>query len=182
TYQIYQPPTTLATGLVQSFLGGNAGSTVDLSTILYQYIRSEALLTKVDSQVHLRDYYSSKNVDFLSRMNPKARASTFLRYYLWYVDVSQDEGGYLTVDVQAFDPDYAQKLANAIAKGADEMVDDMSAQARRNEVAYAEEEVKKDEGRLIKARTALTDFQNLHKDINPQGTASQYSGIVGQLE
>jgi capsular polysaccharide transport system permease protein len=182
TYQVYQPPTSLATGLVQSFLGANAGSTVDLSTILYQYIRSEALLNKVDSQVHVREYYSSKNVDFLSRMSPKARSSTFLRYYLWYVSVSQDEGGYLTVGVQAFDPDYAQKLANAIAKGADEMVDDMSAQARRNEVAYAEDEVKKDETRLVKARLALTDFQNQHKDINPQGTASQYSGIVGQLE
>jgi len=182
TYQVYQPPTSLATGLVQSFLGANAGSTVDLSTILYQYIRSEAMLNKIDSQVHLREYYSGKDVDFLSRMSPKARTTTFLRYYLWYVSVSQDEGGYLTVDVQAFDPDYAQKLANVIAKAADEMVDDMSAQARRNEVAYAEEEVRKDEGRLVKARLALTDFQNLHKDINPQGTASQYSGIVGQLE
>ncbi|HTJ63335.1 MAG TPA: hypothetical protein VL899_05950 [Alphaproteobacteria bacterium] len=182
TYQIYQPPSSLAAGVVQNYLGGNAGSTVDLSTILYEYIRSGTMLNKLDEQMKVRDYYSSKDVDFLSRMSRHASASKFLRYYLWYVSVSQNQGGYLTVDVQAFDPDYAQKLGQAIAKAADEMVDSMSEQARKNEVAYAEAEVRKGEERLTKARLALTDFQNAHRDINPQGTASQFSGIVGQLE
>ena len=38
------------------------------------------------------------------------------------------------------------------------------------------------EDRVRKARLALTDFQNAHGDLNPQGSANQLGGIVGTLE
>lgn len=99
TYQAYQPQQSLSAGLVQSIIGTSQGSSVDLSQILYEYIRSKSLMTKLDEQLHLRDYYSSHNVDFFSRMSSKANLQTFLSYYNWYVSVSQGAGGYLTVDV-----------------------------------------------------------------------------------
>ena len=182
TYQAYQPPQSLSSGLVQSLLGTSQNNSVDFSAILYQYIRSEALLTKLNSKLHLRQYYSSPKVDYLSRMSPKATIATFLRYYLWYVSVAQGQGGYLTVDVQAFDPDYALALAKSIVKACDQMVDQMTARARQDEVRYAEAEVSQAEDRVRKARLALTDFQNAHGDLNPQGSANQLGGIVGTLE
>jgi capsular polysaccharide transport system permease protein len=182
TYQAYQPPQTLAAGLVQSFFGSSTTGTVDLSTILYEYVRSQAMLDKIDKQLHLREYYSSTKVDFLSRMNPKANKAIFLKYYLWYVSASQGWGGYLTVDVQAFDPDFAYRVAQAIVKTCDQMVDQLTNRAAQDEVRYAQEVVNKAEARVRKARLAMTDFQNGHGILNPPGSANQLGGIVGTLE
>ena len=182
TYQTYQAPTTLTSGLVQTVLGGSQGSTVDMSTILYEYLRSEALMTKLDSELHLREYYSSHKVDFFSRMNPQANLSTFLRYFRSYVSVSEGQGGYLTIDVYAFDPDYAEKVAKAVVRNTDQMMDDMTARARQDEVGFAEAELKRAEDRLLKARLALTAFQNEHGDLNPQNSANQIGGIIGKIE
>ena len=182
TYQVYQPTQSLSSGLVQSLVGTSQMNSVNFSAILYEYIRSATLLRKLDGELHLRQYYSSSKVDYLSRMNPDATIATFLRYYLWYVSVAQGEGGYLTVDVQAFDPDYALALAKAIVRACDQMVDEMTARARQDEVRYAEAEVRQAEDRVRKARLALTDFQNVHGDLNPQGSANQLGGIVGTLE
>jgi capsular polysaccharide transport system permease protein len=182
TYQAYQPQQTLSAGLVQSLAGSSSTSSVDLPTIIYEYIRSESLLDKLDSELHLREYYSSPKVDYFSRMNPKANKDVFLRYYLWYVSVSQGWGGYLTIDVQAFDPDYAYAVAKAIVKASDQMVDKMTDRAAQDQVRYAENTLNQAEARVRKARLALMDFQNAHGLLNPPGSANQLGGIVGTLE
>lgn len=182
TYQTYQPPRKLSQGLVQTLLGTSQSNTVDLGVVLDQYIQSTTLLKKLDSGLHLRKYYSSSKVDFLSRMNPNASLGTFARYYHWYVSSSYALGGYLTIKVEAFDPQFAQKLARAIVKACDQMVNDLSARARQDEVKYAEDELKLEEARVRKARLALTDFQDAHRDINPPESASQLTGIVGKLQ
>jgi capsular polysaccharide transport system permease protein len=182
TYQTYQPAQNLSSGLIYSIFGSSANGNVDLSTILYQYIRSETLMKKLDAQLHLREYYSSPKVDYLSRMNPKANISTFMRYFLWYVSVSEGWGGYLTVDVQAFDPDYALAVAKAAVTACDKMVDQLTDRAAQDEVRYAQDTVNQAEARVSKSRLALTDFQNAHGILNPPGSANQIGGIVGTLE
>jgi capsular polysaccharide transport system permease protein len=182
TYQTYQPPQNLSSGLVQSLLGASTSNNVDFSALLYEYIRSPALLAKLDATNHLREYYSSPRVDYLSRMNASATLDTFLRYFHWYVSVAQNNGGYLTVDVQAFDPDYALALARAVVKACDQMIDEMTSRARQDEVRYAEAELRRAEARVRSTRLAMTEFQNAHGDLNPPTSAGQLSGIVGTLE
>jgi capsular polysaccharide transport system permease protein len=182
TYQTYGSPQRLSTGLVQTVLGERSSNSVELSTILYEYIRSPALLQKLDSELHLRQYYSSSKVDYLSRMSRDASPATFLLYYRWFVSVSQGSGGYLTIDVQAFDPAFAKRLAAAIVTACDKMVDGMSARARNDEVKFAEQEVKRQEDRIRKARTALTSFQNAHGDLDPRTSATDLGKIAAGLE
>src|SRR5437879_4440089 len=97
----------------------------------------------------------------------------------WSSDVCSSD---LTVDVQAFDPKFAQAVATAIVESSDEMIDQMTARARRDEMKFAEEEVARQEGRVRDAQIAETRFQNEHRDLNPTNTANQYGQIVGSLE
>jgi capsular polysaccharide transport system permease protein len=182
TYQTYQAPQKLSSGLVSALLGESQGNLVDYGVILDQYIRSPTLLKKLDAELHLREYFSSRKVDYISRMNPNASLETFLKYYHWYVSPSYALGGYLTVDVQAFDPQFALKLSQTIVKACDQMIDDITARARQQEVKYAEEELNREETRLRNDRLALTNFQDAHRDINPPVSASQLTGIVGKLQ
>ena len=182
TYQSYQEPQKLSSGIVQTLFGTSAGNLVDFGAILYEYIQSPALVKKLDGELHLRDYFTSTKVDWVSRMSRNASFDTFLRYYHWYVSPSYSLGGYLTVEVQGFDPQFALKLSQAIVKACDQMINDISARARQNEVKYAEDELKREEERLRSDRLALTNFQNEHRDINPPVSASQFTGIVGKLQ
>jgi capsular polysaccharide transport system permease protein len=182
TYQSYQNTQSLGQGLVQSVLGGSS-SGVDLGTIMYEYIRSETLLRQLDAKLNLRKYYSSSAADYPVRLSANASDEKFLSYYRAHiVSVTQGLGGYLTVDVQAFDPKFAQAIAKAIVDASDDMIDQMTARARNDEMKFAEEEVARQEERVRNAQIAETRFQNEHRDLNPTNTATQYGQIVGSLE
>ena len=182
TYQSYQNTQSLSNGLIQSVLGGSS-SGVDPGTIMYEYIRSDTLLRKLDAKLNLRKYYSSSAVDYPVRLSANASDEKFLRYYRTHIiSVTQGLGGYLTVDVQAFDPKFAQTIAAAIVDASDEMIDQMTARARNDEMKFAEEEVARQEQRVRDSQVAETRFQNEHRDLNPTNTANQYSQIVGSLE
>jgi capsular polysaccharide transport system permease protein len=182
TYQNYQPAKSLSVGLVESIVGSNNSGSVDIGTIIYEYVQSPALLTKLDSTLHLKQYYSDPGIDWFSRLSSSASSEKFLSYYHRRVAVSEGLGGYLTIDVTAFDPKYAVALAKAIVQACDAMVDGMTARARQEEVRAAEAELTREEQRVRQARKALTDFQNVHGDLDPQRVASQLGQIVGNLE
>jgi capsular polysaccharide transport system permease protein len=182
TYQEYRPVQSLSSGLLQSVAGTSQNSSIDIGALLYEYIRSPALLAKLDTELGLRNYYSSSKIDFFSRMSPTASREKFLRYYLWYVSVSQGLGGYLTIEVQAFDPKFAVALASAVVKACDQMVDQMTSRSRQDEMRFAQEELVREEDRVRKARKGLTDFQNKHGDLDPQRVATQLGQIAGTIE
>jgi capsular polysaccharide transport system permease protein len=182
TYQTYRPAQSLSSGLVQSIIGTSQNNTIDLGSILYEYVRSPALLSQLDKELNLRNYYSSSKIDFFSRMGSGSSREKFLEYYRWYVSVSEGMGGYLTVTVTAFDSDFAVKLANALVAACDHMVDGITARAREDEVRFADNELARQAARIRKARLALMDFQNAHGDLDPQRVATQLGQITADLE
>ncbi len=182
TYQTYQPVQSLSAGLVQSVAGTSQSNSVDLGAIVYQYVRSAALLRQLDATLGLRAAFSSPDVDWVSRMSPRASQATFLRHFRRRVSVSEGLGGYLTVDVEAAGAKQALDLAVAVAQACDRMVGEMSARARRDEMEFAAAEVARQEERVRQARDALAAYQDLHRDLDPARMAGQLGAIVGTLE
>ena len=182
TYQTYQPVQSLSAGLVQSVAGTSQSNSVDLGAIIYQYVRSAALLRQLDGTLGLRAAFSSPDVDWMSRMSPHASQAAFLRVFRRRVSVSEGLGGYLTIDVEAAGPKPALDLAEAVARACDRMVGEMSARARRDELDFAAAEVARQEERVRQARGALAAYQDLHRDLDPARMAGQLGAIVGTLE
>jgi capsular polysaccharide transport system permease protein len=182
TYQTYRGSQSLASGVIQSFAGTSESNAIDLGSILYEYIRSPALLNQLDRELHLREHYSDPKIDPISRLSKTASNETFLNYYRRHITVAEGLGGYLTVDVQAFDPQLALAIARRIASASDAMTDQITLRARSDEIKVAENEVEREEARIRKARLALAQFQNAHGDIDPERAATQLGDIVGKLE
>ncbi len=182
TYQTYRGPSSLASGLVQSVTGTAQNNMVDLGTIVYEYLRSGTLADRLDRDLDLRHHFDASHIDWLARLDPDASREAFLDYFRSRVQVSQGLGGYIKVDVDAFDPAFAQTLAKAIVAAADDMVDDLTSRARANEVKFAEAELGREEDRVRKARSAMTEFQNKQGDQDPSRAANQLGTIVGSIE
>ena len=182
TYQTYKGPSSLATGLVQSVTGTAQNNLVDLGAIVYEYLRSSTLADKLDKELDLRRHFASHDIDWMSRLDDDSSREGFLDYFRSRVQLSQGLGGYIKVEVDAFDPAFAQTLAKAIVAAADAMVDDLTARARQNEVKFAEAELGRQEDRVRKARAAMTQFQNRQGDQDPSRAANQLGTIVGTIE
>ena len=182
TYQTYKGPSSLATGLVQSVTGTAQNNLVDLGAIVYEYLRSSTLADKLDKELDLRRHFASRDIDWMSRLDDDSSREGFLDYFRSRVQLSQGLGGYIKVEVDAFDPAFAQTLAKAIVAAADAMVDDLTARARQNEVKFAEAELGRQEDRVRKARAAMTQFQNRQGDQDPSRAANQLGTIVGTIE
>ena len=86
------------------------------------------------------------------------------------------------MQVQAFDPEDADKLARAIVDIVRNLVNSLSAQARRDAVEYAASEVARAELRVRGARGDILKFRVTHNDLDPTQTATATLGIAAQLE
>jgi capsular polysaccharide transport system permease protein len=182
TYQNIAQPAS-STGLLASLLGTSSGGpTVDMAQVLTSYLTSDTILQKIDKELHVRAHYSSPRIDWLDRLSPTARNEDFLRYFNRRLSVDDELGGYVVVDVEAFDPKFAQAMGTAMAAACDDMVAGLTARARDEEVRVTGRELKKTQDRLIKATVAITNFRNEHVDFNPTEMAGQLDSVVGGLE
>lgn len=182
TYQTYRGASSLASGLVQSVTGTSQQNTIDLGTIVSEYIRSPALAEKLDAELGLRRAFGDETVDWLSRLSHDSSRENFYAYLRSHIKVSQGLGGYIGVDVSTFDRDFSLKVAKAVVVACDAMVDDLTSRARQNQISYAQAELSRQEDRVRAARLALTRFQNRQGDQDPARAASQLGTIVGSIE
>jgi capsular polysaccharide transport system permease protein len=184
TYQsINSPAASGSSSLLGSLLGASAGgSAVDMTRVLWAYLTSDTLLQKVDKELDLRRHYGDPRIDWWDRLQANASREKFLDYFNKRVSIDDMIGGYIVVDVEAFDPKFARATAQAMAAACDEMVKNLTARARQEAVRVAETQLKKTQDRLLKATLAVTNFRNAHVDFNPTKMAGQLDSVVGALE
>jgi capsular polysaccharide transport system permease protein len=153
-----------------------------MTRVIWSYLLSDTLLQKIDKQLDLRAHYSNPRIDWWDRLPAKASKEEFLTYFNKRVSINDMMGGYVVVDVEAFDPKFAEDIAKAMAAACDEMVKNLTTRARQENVRVAEVQLKKTQGRLVKATLAVTNFRNEHVDFNPTTMATQLDSVVGNLE
>ncbi len=156
--------------------------TVDYGTLIYEYIRSASLADKINQQINLREHISDDRIDRFSRLDKNASQAEFLAYWRNFVSVSEGFGGYLTVNVQGFDPAFSLLLAQTINADTNAMMDNLSAPARKSEVNSATDQLNLASVALKKANDVLTQFRNANGDLDPGLAATQLATVVGSLE
>jgi capsular polysaccharide transport system permease protein len=183
TYQSFdQSPTSLGQPNPLAAMFGLSSSTVDMSRVIASYLTSTDALARVDAAVDLRKHYSNRRIDWLDRMSSQASPERFLAYFQRRVSVDALMGGYVIVDLEAFDPQTAHKAAEALASAADDMVQALSTRALADAVRVAESELVRTQDRLLRATLAVTNFRNQHNNFDPQVAATQLGTVVGALE
>jgi capsular polysaccharide transport system permease protein len=172
--------TDLLGGLGQSF-GGGGGSDSD---ILYEFIRSQALVAQIDRELDLRDYYSRHvDVDPVFGFNPEGTIEDLTAYWQRMVRISYDAGsGLMELRVLAFDPIEARAIANAIFDKSTKMINDLSAIAREDGTRYAREDLELAVERLKIARESLTAFRISSEIVDPTADVAGQMGLLNLLQ
>lgn len=173
-----------STDILSSFTGiAGSGSTLSDSYILLNFLESRDLVEKLEQTLPFREIYSTPNADFFSRLDPTLKIEHVVEYWEKSIDTSFDNiSGIITFEVEAFTPEDAERLAKAVLGFSMDLVNELSAQARRDTVAYAKGEVAHAEGQLKAAQDALRAFRVAEKVLDPAGAARIQMELIGELE
>ena len=153
--------------------------------ILYQFIQSQELVSKIDAKINLRKIWSQADpqIDPVFAYHPPGTIEDLMRYWPRMVKVYNDSGtGILNVQVQAFNPQDAQTIAQMIYDDSSEMINRLSAIAREDATRYAREDRDDALERLKIARTALTAFRNRTQIVDPAASVQNQMGLLSSLQ
>lgn len=168
-------------GGIAAFAGGAANQDGD---VLYEYIRSQELVRRLDEKLDLRgyfgDYWSS---DPLFALKPDASIEDLVDYWGRVVRVSYDKGtGLVDVRVNAFDPEMAKAIASEIVSESQELVNSLNNTARRDAIRYTDADLEQTQERLKTAREALTRFRTRTQIVDLQADIQGRMGVMNTLQ
>lgn len=170
---------------VAALLGGGGAAPISLADTFFveNYVQSMDLLEKLDKRFNLRAHYSAPRWDLIYRLNPEVRREDFLTYFRNRVQVSLDEySGLLTIEVQGFEPAFAQKLARAVLEETERFVNENAHRIARERMVFSEGEVQRAAALEQKAHAAVLAFQTQHKLLDPLSQATANSTLTAALQ
>jgi len=178
-----QMPATQTMDL-SSILGGTPAPNRADQMLLRDYLLSIDMLEKLDKKLSLREHYSDRRRDPISRMWDKDLSTEwFYWYYLLRATVEFDEyAGVLVIRAQAFTPEQAHAITSLLVEEGERYMNDMAHRLAQQQVAFIEKQVEQVYERVMRARMAVVAYQNERNLVSPEGTADYFSGIVNTLE
>lgn len=175
-------------GSAIEMLGGIAefsGSSSSDTDILYKFIQSQELALKVDRQLDLRMLWSKAGPDLdpVFSYHPPGTREALLSYWRRMVKVYNDSSsGLIDLEVQAFTPEDAHKIAEAVYTESSAMINRLSSIAREDATRYASDELEQAVERLKDARATITWFRNENQVVDPSASISSQMGLLSSLE
>ncbi|EKE44527.1 putative polysaccharide export-assoiated protein [Oceaniovalibus guishaninsula JLT2003] len=175
-------------GAAADLLGGLtqlSGTGSSDSDILYEFIQSASLVSRVDDELNLRAAYSAPYPsDPYFALRPDATMAELTAYWdSRIVQISYDKAsGLIELRVLAFDPQTAQAVAQAILEQSQRLINDLNLQARRDTIAFAERDLETALERLKAAREALTLFRTRTQIVDPSADIQGRMGVINNLQ
>jgi capsular polysaccharide transport system permease protein len=171
----------------EDVLGKLAGipsiSVISDSYIVSDYILSRDMVTELERRIPLRQMFAHPDADFVKRLDPAVTLEQLVEYWSHRVDVYYDyTKSTIAVRVQAFSAADAETITKQVVEVVRGMINNLSAQARRDAVGFASGELARAELRVRNARQDLISFRAKNNNFDPSQTATAAIGIVGKLE
>lgn len=159
------------------------GGTGSQGDILVSYIHSANILGKLENLLSLKIIFSPEFVDDLSILSGDASDETFLDYYRNKVLVEWDAStSLLSIDVEAFTPNDAKLILDTIIMLSEEKLNSLSDRKQKDRVAFAKNELKLAEIRLLNARLAVADFRRKYGEIDPLQSAKATGALLASIQ
>jgi len=160
-----------------------SGSSSNDTDILYEYIQSQRLVRDLDNDLDLRALWSRPSQDVIFALPEDASIEDLVAYWNDMVRLSFGSGsGLLDIEVRAFSPEDAHAIAQALFERSSELVNELSAIARKDSISYARADLDTAQERLKEARATVTRFRNENQIINPEIDLKSQAGLLGNLQ
>lgn len=170
-------------GLLDTLSGSvSAGSTKSDSYVIRRYIESADLLRAVDEEFGLEKLYGPDRADPVQRLWPWMSFEQRIDYWNRRVISTYDNtSGIVTLEIQAYSADDAQRVASFVMTKIDDLVNRLSHDAREGSFSYAKKEMEAAESRLREAQSALKRFRSENQIADPTASAGRDDQLIYEL-
>ena len=160
-----------------------SGNNINDPYIVYNYIHSLDMITKLNAKYGIIKHYSGRENDIWYRLWKKPTQDDLLSYWNWAAKTTFDpDTGILTVAVKAFTPQMAQAICTGVLENSEALVNAMNERLRGDAISQAQHEVQRAEERIRAALDALKKYRESSVILDPQATATVLYNLVGQIE
>lgn len=162
---------------------GIGGSNHEDVLLTQDYLQSPDLLAKLDQELGLKAHFQSHKIDYFSRLPDNVSQEEFLKYYRDHLTLRLDDlSGVLTIEMQAFDPNYGQKVVSLMLQESEHFINKLGHQVALDQLAFVEKEVDRAYQRVQAEKAKVLEFQNSHHLISPESTSTSRLEVVSQIE
>lgn len=163
-----------------SALSGSGSSDTD---ILYDFLHSQTLVTRVDDRLGLVRLWSRPTADPVFSYAPDGSIEDLTEFWQRMVTVAYDPGTRLiSVRVFAFEAQDAKQIADTILSESSAMINALSATARADTTDQARAEMALAANRLQQARQSLTALRARTRIVDPIADLQGEMGVLNQLQ
>ncbi|MCP5397085.1 MAG: hypothetical protein H6918_10230 [Sphingomonadaceae bacterium] len=166
--------------------GANAitGATEE-SNAVREFLRSREALKQVNKDGFVSQAYGDSSIFFLDRFGGLT-GDTFEQLYEYFGGKLAIEDGtsilVLRVRVEAFDPKQAQEINERLLQRSEELVNTLSARARKDAISFSQKEVDLARDQAKAASLALAKFRDRAGVIDPEMQAKVGLQTISQLQ
>ncbi|MFV0291814.1 MAG: capsule biosynthesis protein [Paracoccus sp. (in: a-proteobacteria)] len=175
------PQTSDLLGGITQLTGGSSTADAD---ILYEFLRSEEIVRRVDQAVDLRAMYSKAwPEDPVFALPPSQSIEELTEYWQRRVRVLYDTSTRLiTLEVSAFTPEDAYEVAKATFDESSRTINRLSDIARQDATRFSRDELQKAQERLTKTRQEMTAFRMRTQIVDPLADLEGQMGVLNSLQ
>jgi capsular polysaccharide transport system permease protein len=153
------------------------------SGLVLEYIRSRRLLQHLQDTLDFEKWYSSEDIDPVSRLPRNSTKEERLDYYRDKVTFqSRPETGVIVLRVRAFQADQAQMIAQEIIRQTEAFVNHLSERMQQDLIYFAESIVREAEGNVLETSDALQRFSTRYHNIDPMQTTGGILSLIQELQ
>lgn len=161
------------------------GRSQDDSFVVQEYISSRDALEKLRATLPLLEMYGRKEADFLTRYPSIFYGPTeeelynYLKHFIFVVHA--DKTGISRLQVRAFRPEDAQRIARTLLDLSEDLVNRINRRLQRDAIDNRLTELNTSQDRLIEAQAILTEFRNRELMIDPTKNAVALGELISHL-
>lgn len=152
--------------------------------LLRERLLSIDMMRLLDEKLGLRRHYSDSRRDPLSRhLSATSPDEQFYRHYRRRIDVVFDDYAHvLVIKAQAYTPEMAQAIAQALADAGERYMNQLDNKLAAEQSAFIEQQVAAIGARMQTARETLLAFQNANGLASPTATADGIAQSIARFE
>ncbi|MGJ0508998.1 MAG: hypothetical protein ACR652_18100 [Methylocystis sp.] len=171
-----------AASIISKLSGGAASRDAQNAYMVLAYVKSRAVIQDLGGRSYFEPVFAKPVIDYFSRLDRDATLEDAWKYWLSRISASVENiSGILTLRVEAFRPDEAQKIASDLVRLSEDLVNKMTVRNRADSLARAENEVVAARERLARAREKTLEFRNSNALIDPGARATSLGELIGKL-
>jgi capsular polysaccharide transport system permease protein len=169
-------------GSPSSLFSGTAFATGQDSIATQSYLESKDAMLRLDQDVGFRDHFSQEWIDPIQRLAPDASNESAYKLYKKYVNLGYDPTeGVIRMELSTADPETSARFSEKLLEYAEERVDQLSQEKRRDAVKTAEASLEDAKGDRRAAQERLVKIQE-GSLLDPEGEIASIRSLINSVE